>query len=56
MAATQKAPTKTEVYGNIVEATGLSKKDVGAVMDALADEIRKALGSDGPKAFTIPGL
>ena len=56
MATAQKAPTKTEVYSNIVESTGLSKKDVGAVMDALADEIRKALGPDGAKSFTIPGL
>ena len=56
MASAQKAPTKTEVYSNIAETTGLSKKDVGAVMDALANEIRKSLGSDGPKMFTIPGL
>jgi len=54
--ATSKAPTKTEVYNNIAESTGLSKKEVGTVLDALSEEIRKALGDGGPKAFTIPGL
>jgi nucleoid DNA-binding protein len=34
----------------------LSKKDVGAVFDSLAAEIKRALGRGGPKTFTIPGL
>ena len=55
-AATKKAPSKTEVLNNVAEATGLSKKEVGAVMDALSEEIRKALGSRGPGMFSIPGL
>ena len=55
-AKAKKSPTKTEVYGNIAEATELTKKDVGAVFDALGAEIKKSLGRNGPKMFTIPGL
>ena len=54
--AAKKPPTKTEIMNNIAEATGLSKKDVAAVFDALSGEIGKAIGKKGPQAFTIPGL
>ena len=52
----KKPPTKTEVMNSIAEATDLTKKQVGAVMDSLSEEIRKALGSRGAGMFTIPGL
>ena len=55
-AAGKKAPTKTEVFNGIAEATGLTKKDVAGVFDALSDQIRKSVGSRGPGLFTIPGL
>lgn len=55
-AAAQKPPTKTEVFTNIAEATGLSKKDVGAVLESLNEEIAKSLGESGPGTFTIHGL
>lgn len=55
-AAAKKPPTKTEIYASIAESTGLSKKDVGAVFDALNDEIAKALSKKGPQTFTMPGL
>jgi len=55
-AATNKPPTKTEIYNNISESTGLAKKDVSAVFDALNDEIAKALGNKGSQTFTLPGL
>ena len=54
--ATKKPPTKTEILNNIAESTELSKKDVSAVFDALADEIKKAIGKRGPGQFSIPGL
>ena len=54
--AAGKPPTKTEVYANMAEATGLSKKDISAVLDALQEEIRKSMGRNGPGAFSIPGL
>ena len=40
-ATTTKPPTKTEVFANIAEATGLSKCDVSNVFDALNDQIRR---------------
>ena len=55
-AAPKKAPTKTQIVGNIADSTGLSKKQVTAVFEALADEIKKAVAARGPGAFTIPGL
>jgi len=41
---------------NIADASGVEKKDVAKVMDALADEIKKTIGPDGPGVFAIPGL
>jgi nucleoid DNA-binding protein len=54
--AAKKPPTKTEILTNIANATDLTKKEVAAVMDALAAEIKKNLGSRGPGTFTVPGL
>lgn len=55
-AAAKKAPSKSEVLANISEATGLTKKQVSAVLDALSGEIKKALGNKGPGTFAVPGL
>lgn len=54
--AAAKAMTKTEVYNSLAEATGLSKKEVGSVFDALSDLIGQELGKKGPGQFTVPGL
>jgi len=51
----KKPPTKTQILTSIAEASGLTKKEVAAVFDALAEEIKKSL-KRGPGAFTIPGL
>ncbi|MFM8539185.1 MAG: HU family DNA-binding protein [Planctomycetaceae bacterium] len=48
--------TKTEIMRSISETTNLAKKDVVAVMEALADEIQNALKGSGVGVFTIPGL
>jgi nucleoid DNA-binding protein len=55
-APSKKAPTKSEVLNNIATATNLSKKEVAAVLEALAGEIKKAVSNRGPGLFTIPGL
>ncbi len=55
-AAAKKAPTKSEIYGRISEATQLTKKEVGSVFDALAVEVKRAVGKKGPGQFAIPGL
>ena len=52
----KKAPSKSEVLANIAEATGLNKKQVSTVLDALSAEIKKALGGKGPGVFAVPGL
>ena len=54
--AASKAPTKSEIFANIAEDTGLTKKDIAAVFDSLAGQIKKNLGSRGPGLFAIPGL
>jgi nucleoid DNA-binding protein len=51
-----KAPTKSEVFANIATATGLTKKQVAAVFEALGKEIGKSVGKKGPGVFQIPGL
>lgn len=54
--ATKKPATKTEILQNIAESTGLSKKEVTGVLEALTDEIKKGVSKRGPGAFTLPGL
>lgn len=51
-----KARTKSEVFGNIAEATDLPKRDVASVFDNLASLIKKDLKRGGPGVFTVPGL
>jgi len=55
-AAAKKLPSKTEVLRAIAEATELKPKQVAAVLEALAGEIKKALSNRGPGVFAIPGL
>ena len=55
-AAAKKPPTKTEIFNNIAEATGLKKKEISEVFDALGNEIKRALGRRGSGNFSIPGL
>ena len=54
--AAKKAPSKSEILNNIAAATDVSRKDVSAVLEALAGEVRKALSNRGPGVFGIPGL
>jgi nucleoid DNA-binding protein len=51
-----KAVTKSQIYQDIASETGLSRKQVGAVLDALGSVIRREMGKKGPGIFTIPGL
>lgn len=54
--AAAKALSKTQVLTAIAEETGLSKKDVGNVVEALAGLVSSQLSKKGPGIFTIPGL
>lgn len=51
-----KAPSKSEVFSAISETTGVSKKEVAAVFEALTAEIGRALSKKGPGIFQVPGL
>ena len=54
--APTKPMTKSEIVSGIADATGLTKKQVGSVFEALASQIKKSLSSRGPGAYTVPGL
>ena len=56
MATKAKAATKSEILRTLSEKTGLQKKDVSSVLEALDAYIRSQLGKRGPGVFTLPGL
>ncbi len=51
-----KTATKAEIFDELAEKTGLSKKDIAGVFTALSDLIGQELGKKGPGLFTMPGL
>jgi nucleoid DNA-binding protein len=53
---TAKALTKSAVIQELAGKTGLSKKQVAEVFDALSALIKAQLGKKGPGTFTVPGL
>lgn len=55
-AATKRPTTKSETLSYIAEKTGLTKKDVGAVFDAMGTLMRRDLRAAGIGAFTVPGF
>ena len=54
--APAKPMTKSEIVSGIAGTTGLTKKQVGSVFEAMAGQIKKSLGSRGPGDYTVPGL
>lgn len=48
--------TKAQVMSAIAENTGLSRKDVTAVMDELSTLIHRHIKKRGAGQFTVPGL
>lgn len=53
----KKPPSKSAIYAQIVEDTGLTRKDVAAVFESLSEQIQKSLGErGGAGTFTLPGL
>ena len=51
-----KPMTKSEIVSGIADKTGLTKKDVNSVFEAIAVQIKKSLGRSGAGAYTMPGL
>ena len=56
MAKSAKPATKSEVLAAAAAATGLSRKQVAAVLEALSCQIKYAVGKKGPGVFAVPGL
>ena len=56
MAKSAKPATKSEILSKVAEATQLSRKQVASVFDALAGQIKAAVGKKGPGVFALPGL
>jgi len=48
--------SKSEIISGIADATGLTKKQVSSVFDAMTGQIKKSLGRSGPGAYIVPGL
>ncbi len=48
--------TKSVVYQELATTTGLSRKQVAEVFDALGTLVKRELGKKGPGIFTLPGL
>jgi nucleoid DNA-binding protein len=55
-AASGKPMSKSEIMAGIAETTGLSKKQVGSVFEAMTGQISKSLGKSGSGVYTVPGL
>lgn len=51
-----KAMNKTEIYKDIAESTGLSKKQVGEVFDTLGSVVSRHIRKGAAGVFTLPGL
>ena len=54
-AITQKL-TKSQIVGSVAESTGLSKKQVGSVMDEMHSLMERSIKKRGVGEFTIPGI
>ncbi len=55
-ATAKKPPTKTEILASVSAATGVSKKEVAAVLAAYTAEATKSMGKKGAGVFAALGL
>lgn len=62
MAASKKAAavkekyTKSQILADLAEKSGVSKKEIGTVLEGLTDIIESHVSKKGPGEFTLPGL
>jgi nucleoid DNA-binding protein len=54
--ADKKPTTKAETFTYIADKTGLTKRDVSAVFDAMSALIKRDIRRTGPGVYTVPGL
>ncbi|HET6725295.1 MAG TPA: HU family DNA-binding protein [Gammaproteobacteria bacterium] len=55
-ASSDKPMTKSEIFSSLADETGLTKREIGSVFDALNGLVKKNVGRRGPGVFTVPGL
>ena len=48
--------TKSQILGSIADSTGLTKKQVGSVMEELETLIERSIKKRSAGEFTVPGL
>ena len=48
--------TKAQIIAALAETSGLDKKSVNGLLDALSTLAKKELSAQGPGEITIPGL
>ena len=51
-----KSATKSAMFQDLSSKTGLTKKQIGGVFDALTGFIHEQVGKRGPGVVTLPGL
>lgn len=51
-----KAATKSAMYQDLANTTGLTRKQVSGVFEALVGFIENQIGKKGPGLVTVPGL
>ena len=54
--STTKPMSKSEVVSGISDVTGLTKKQVNSVFEAMIGQIKKSLGRSGSGVYMVPGL
>jgi nucleoid DNA-binding protein len=54
--ASNKPATKGEIYGKLAQTSGLTKKQIATLFEALSELIKNELGKKGPGLFVMPGL
>lgn len=55
-AATNKPRTKSDIFANLAEKSGLTRRQIGSIFEGMSGLIKKDLSTRGPGAFTVPGL
>ena len=51
-----KVRTKGEILSALADSTGLARKEIASVVEALAEVIAVDIGGRGPGIFALPGL
>ena len=54
--STAKAATKSVLFQELSEATGLTRKQVASIFDAYEAFIKREVGKKGPGVAVLPGL